>query len=65
MESTREPAQAGWLTESRKDFLAGGIFLLMCMGAWLFFRLNHMPLNLPLHAILKDFTRDLFIFKPQ
>ena len=65
MEPTQAPVQAGWLTESRKDFIAGGLFLALGVGALLFFRLHRIPLNLPMPTILKDFSHDLFIFQPR
>lgn len=67
MEPVQESMRSGWLTESRKDFIAGGLFLVLCLVALLFFKLQNIPLNHPVHAatLLKNFSKDLFVFKPQ
>ncbi|HUW64569.1 MAG TPA: hypothetical protein VMW83_07710 [Spirochaetia bacterium] len=66
MEPLEESLRVGWLTEERKDLIAAGLFVGLCLVAWLSLRFHHIPIDQPVYktSILKDFTRDLFIFKP-
>jgi len=63
MEANREPVEAGWLTESRKDAIAGGLFILLGIAAVVFFRLNHIPLNVSMPDPLGNFPHHLFFFR--
>ncbi|HUW65290.1 MAG TPA: hypothetical protein VMW83_11490 [Spirochaetia bacterium] len=66
MEPPEDVGQVRSLTEGRKDLIAGALFLGMCLIAILSFRLQHIPITLPAYkiTIFKDFTRDLFVFRP-
>ncbi|MDA8334181.1 MAG: hypothetical protein M0Z41_04160 [Peptococcaceae bacterium] len=60
-----ESKSTGGLRDARKDIIAGGIFLGLSIAALVYLRVHHLPIGAPIHqiTILKDFSRDLFIFK--
>lgn len=65
MKTPEEQGQVGWLDERKKDLIAGGLFLGLCLVAVLYFRWRHVPINLPAYKITILNTGNLFIFRPR